>query len=98
MEETAQKIKNFLDADKRLVSYPAKRKSRMWALRYLAEKMEPERIYTEKELAELLNGWHTFGDPATLRRELYDYRFIGRDLSGRGYWLEREQPSPEEWE
>lgn len=98
MDEIELKIKNFLDGDKRLISFPAKRKMRMWALVYLAGKLEPEKVYTEKELGELLNRWHTFGDPATLRRELFDSRFLGRDLSGRGYWLEKEQPSAEQWE
>ena len=98
MDEVELKIKNFLDGENRLSTFPAKRKMKMWALAYLAGKLEPERVYTEKELGELLSRWHTFGDPASLRRELFDYRFVDRDLSGRGYWLRKEQPSAEEWE
>ena len=44
----------------------------------------------------LLNQWHTFEDPATLRRELYQHRFLGRQPSGAAYWLEPQQPTLEE--
>lgn len=89
-------IKNFLDEDNRLISFPAKRKMKMFALCYLATKFEPRKRYTEKEFNEILNGWHTFGDPATLRRELYNNRFIDRENSGQAYWLEEKQPNFEE--
>ena len=54
----------------------------------LAQKFEPGKIYTEKQVNVLLNQWHTFEDPATLRRELYQHRFLGRQPSGAAYWLE----------
>lgn len=98
MERIQGELKSFLDGEKRLHTFPAKRKRKMWALAYLAGKLEPGRVYTEKELGEALSRWHTFGDPATLRRELFDYGFVGRDAAGRGYWLEEEEPSAGEWE
>ncbi|MDE7212804.1 MAG: DUF2087 domain-containing protein, partial [Lachnospiraceae bacterium] len=78
-------LKNFLDADGRLIQFPAKRKMKLEALAYLAEKFEAGRKYTEKEVNELLLSWHTFHDPATLRRELYNARFLGRDAGGALY-------------
>ena len=96
MEKTQGELKSFLDGEKRLHTFPAKRKRKLWALAYLAEKLEPGRVYTEKELGEELSRWHTFGDPATLRREMFDYGFLGRDPAGRGYWLEEKQPLVEE--
>ena len=89
-------IKNFLDENGRLKSFPAKRAKKIPALVYLAGKFEPGRSYTEREVNDLLDQWHTFHDPATLRRELYDYRFIDREPSGRTYWLEPQQPTEEE--
>lgn len=91
-------LSNFLDADNRLVRFPAKRKMKLQALFYLASKFEQGRTYTEKEVNELLNRWHTFGDPATLRRELYNLRFLDREPSGAAYWLEPVQPVLEELE
>ena len=60
-------LKNFLNEEGQLKAFPAKRKMKVEALFYLAEKFEAGREYTEKEVNALLNQWHTFGDPATLR-------------------------------
>ena len=60
------------------------------ALAYLAEKFQSGRDYSEREVNELLLQWHTFGDPATLRRELYDRGFMDRDPYGRSYRLAEE--------
>ncbi|MCL2057249.1 MAG: DUF2087 domain-containing protein, partial [Oscillospiraceae bacterium] len=63
------------------------------ALFYLAAKFEPGKRYTEKEINETLNNWHTFGDPAMLRRDLYNGYFLGRKKDGSEYWLEEQQPA-----
>lgn len=70
-----------------MTKFPSKRPMQTEALRYLAEKFETDREYAEREVNELLLQWHTFGDPATLRRELYDRRFLDRDPYGRSYRL-----------
>lgn len=89
-------LKSFLDAQGRLTAFPAKRKRKLWALFYLAEKFQPDTVYTEQQVNELLLSWHTFADPATLRRELYDYHFLDRSPDGREYRLSAEQPSLED--
>ncbi len=89
-------LKSFLDGEGRLTSYPSKRKMKLYALLYLAERFDSSRTYTEKEVNVLLNEWHTFGDPATLRRELFTHRFLSRDDYGREYRLEEHQPTIEE--
>ncbi len=91
-------IKSFLDGEGRLMAYPAKRKMKLYALIYLSSKIEKNRVYSERELNALLNEWHTFGDPATLRRELYNHRFIDRNADGSEYRLEEIQPTFEELE
>lgn len=92
------RLKGFLNGDGQLTSFPAKRKAKLHALLYLSTKFQPGVIYTEKEVGALLNGWHTFEDPATLRRELYDYGFLARDPNGSSYRLEDTQPTVEELE
>ena len=82
----------FLDSQGQLKVFPAKRKKKLSALAYLAGKFEQGKIYTEREVNELLNQWHLFGDPATLRRELYNNRFLDREADGSRYWLEDPQP------
>ena len=91
-------LRNFLDDELRLKAYPTKRKLKDASLYYLASKFEPKKEYTEKEVNELLNRWHTFEDAALLRRELYDLRFLGREINGSKYWMETEQPAFPEFE
>ena len=52
-------LKNFLDGENRLKAFPSKRKLQLCAVRYLAEKFEPGRIYTEGEVNGILNRWHS---------------------------------------
>lgn len=80
-------LRNFLDGQGRLTAFPAKRKMKIYALFYLAGKFEAGRDYTERQINEVLYDWHTFADPATLRRELYDYRFLDRSMDGKVYRL-----------
>lgn len=86
------KLKGVLDERGRLTQFPAKRKKKLYALCLLASQFEPGRVYTEREVNDLLNEWTTFGDPATLRRELFDYWFLYREKDGSGYRLEEPQP------
>lgn len=86
-------LKNFLDSQGRLTALPAKRKRKLYALRYLAGKFQPGICYTEREINEILDRYTTFLDPATLRRELYQNHFLGREANGGAYWLEERQPT-----
>lgn len=85
MTDYALLLKSFLDPDGKLKQFPAKRKMKIIALFYLAEKIEADRDYTEQEINEILLSWHTFHDPATLRREMYDYHLLDRTRDGRIY-------------
>ena len=78
-------LDSFLDAEGRLTRFPAKQKMQLEALCYLAEKLEPGRVYTEPEINDILNEWHTFRDPATLRRGLYNAYLLNRSDDGRQY-------------
>lgn len=89
-------LTNLLDADGKLTAFPAKRKMKIYALLYLSDKFESSREYTEREVNDILLEWHTFADPATLRRELFDYRFLDRSPDGRSYRLGENPPTLEE--
>jgi len=88
-------LRNFLDANGKLTAFPAKRKMKIYALLYLAQKIPTDADFTEREMNDILLAWHTFADPATLRRELYDYRFLDRSRDGKVYRLAEKQPTPE---
>ena len=89
-------LRNFLDATGKLTAFPAKRKMKLYALLYLAQKNPADTDFTEREINDILLDWHTFADPATLRRELYDYRFLDRSRDGKVYRLAEKQPTPED--
>ncbi len=90
--ERGDRLKNFLDAEARLKSWPARDSLRQVALEQLAERFEVGESYTEKEVNEMLNRLHCFNDPALLRRELYQRRLLDRTLDGSSYW--RPAPAP----
>lgn len=89
-------LRNFLDTDGKLIAFPAKRKMKIYALFYLAEKFEAGREYSEREVNDLLLDWHTFADPATLRRELFVCQFLDRSPDGRVYRLGATPPNMED--
>ena len=89
-------LRNFLDGSGKLTAFPAKRKMKLYALLYLAQKIPADTDFTERELGDILLNWHTFADPATLRRELYDYHFLDRSRDGKVYRLAEKQPTPED--
>ena len=95
MNRIAGAIRTHLDGNGRLVRYPAKRKQQIYAAFYLAEKFNTDELYTEKEVNALLEEWHVFHDPCTLRRDLCDLGFLGRERDGSRYWIEKTQPTPE---
>ena len=89
-------LRNFLNESGKLTAFPAKRKMKLYALLYLAQKIPADTDFTERKLGDILLDWHTFVDPATLRRELYDYHFLDRSRDGKVYRLAEKQPTPEE--
>ena len=96
MMELTHILRNFLDATGKLTAFPAKRKMKIYCLFYLAQKFKAEKDYTEQEINNVLLDWHTFADPATLRRELYDYHFLDRSRDGKVYHIADKQPTLEE--
>ena len=78
MEEKISELLPFLNERGQLTALPAKHKKKLMALWYLAGKLEAGRQYTEPEINDLLDGWTTFHDPATLRRELYNKHLLSR--------------------
>ena len=91
-----ENIKGYIDVDGRVTQMPSKRKKKIYVLSYLADRIPEEQEFTEQEFSELLNRLHTFGDAATLRREMYDYFLINRDQDGSLYTVNRDRLSAEE--
>ncbi len=87
-ETQPQELRRFLDRSGKLNMWPpAKQRDKLFILEYLAAFFEQGRVYTEKEVNELLILHSTFKDSAVLRRALYEYRFMNRTRDGSQYWL-----------
>lgn len=93
MDEIIKELKSFLNEDMQLTALPAKHKKQLVAFYYLATKIDAKQKYTEMQINEVLNRWAIFGDPATLRREMYNKRLLNRTNDCTSYWKEENIPS-----
>lgn len=73
--------------------WPSRRRraDQLCALAYLAEKLPQDSDLSEAEVNAILKQWHTFGDWALLRRELFECGFVTRTNDCRVY---RRLPQP----
>jgi len=81
-------LNTFTTPDGQIKAFPAQRKKMESILRYVLKSFKPGVVYTEKEVNELLAGYHE--DYTTLRRELIEYRMLAREGGGGNYWLVEE--------
>ena len=92
MEKSIQiynkKLENYYDSDGKLMQYPSKRPMRIMVLIRIIEQMDANRKYTEKEINEMIKLHIAFGDIELIRREMYQYKLLGRLRDGSEYWVE----------
>lgn len=79
-------LRRFLDREARVTTWPAKRKDQQAVLDYLIAKFSLGQDYTEAQVNDLLNAWHTYNDPAYLRRSLVSVGLFQRTPDGARYW------------
>ncbi len=87
MEKTVR-IGQFLDGEGRIIQLPKKHGARVAVLSYLAEKFSSNTEYNERQVNDICDSWHTFGDFCLLRRELVDNGLLGREPNGSRYCRE----------
>jgi hypothetical protein len=76
-DRAAKTLKCF-DFSSRLVRWPPKLSQQRLALWVLWTRFDARRTYAEAEVNRVLKAWHTYGDHATLRRELINHQFMTR--------------------
>ncbi|MDO4460205.1 MAG: DUF2087 domain-containing protein [Clostridia bacterium] len=89
-------LKGCLNEEGKLTVLPSKRRKKLAALVWVSEQIPEGKEFTEKEFNDFLRTLHTFGDPATLRRELFDYFLINREANGSSYSVNPEKPNLED--
>ena len=77
-------IGDYTRKDGSLKTIPAQRKKLEAVLRYVVRAFKVDRRYTEKQVNEILGGYHE--DTASLRRELVGFGLMKREGGGREYW------------
>jgi hypothetical protein len=70
---------------KKILHLPAKLKKSEVIIRWLATLFEPERMYTEREVNEVLKAVYA-EDFVSLRRDLVDLGYLRRERGGGKYW------------
>ncbi len=78
-------LHSFVGADGRLKAWPVKRSRQLMFLELVAGRIKPEMVYTESRFNTVLNCYHSFNDPALLRRELLELGLIARNADGSDY-------------
>ncbi|MEO6410052.1 MAG: DUF2087 domain-containing protein [Burkholderiaceae bacterium] len=78
LSDNARRTLMQFDAEGRLVRWPAKFTIQRMAMWPLWTRFESKRVYSEREVNAILRDANTFGDHATLRRELVDHGLLTR--------------------
>ena len=81
-------LRGYLDDEGLITRLPGKKQKKKLDLliAFLASKFQPDTTYNEVQVNEILNHYHSFNDPATLRRLLIGTSHLGRSVDGREYW------------
>ncbi|MDE5746226.1 MAG: DUF2087 domain-containing protein, partial [Acetatifactor sp.] len=77
-----EKLKRYCDSEDKLTQYPSKKPLRILALIRIVQKFDATRKYTEKEVNQIIRDSITFSDIELIRREMFQYRLIGRLKDG----------------
>jgi hypothetical protein len=93
--QLVEKVARHFDEEGRLVRWPSKAPHLKLCLWVLWARIPSGRVLTEREINELLNRWHLFGDHAVLRRALFEAGLVDRTQDGRQYRRIEQKPPVE---
>ena len=85
LSDNARKALMQFDSRGRLLRWPTKFSVQKLAMWVLWTHFDGRRVYTEREVNELLKAANVFDDHATLRRELIDHQLMSRQSDGSQY-------------
>ena len=72
-----------------VIRWPRKKEEKLAVLDYLITKFKAGVEYKEIQVNMILKKWHSFGDHALLRRELYDNFYMDRNPEKGIYWVQK---------
>lgn len=94
-EKRLARVLRCFGEDGRLMRWPAKREDQIVALWGLWSKLPSRVDLTERQISDVIQGLHDFGDYALLRRELAMSGMVTRTIDGRLYRRIEQAPPPE---
>jgi hypothetical protein len=95
LSTAADRVLRLFDAQGRLARWPAKRREQVLALWCLWMPFDGKRRYSEREVNEVINAHHDFGDHCLLRRELVEIDLLVRTPGGEQYRKVAARPDEE---
>lgn len=91
----ADRTLRVFDGQQRLLRWPPKRAEQVLALWCLWMAFDGKRRYSEREVNEVINRHHAFGDHCLLRRELVEAKLLARTPGGEQYRKVAARPDEE---
>jgi hypothetical protein len=85
LDPAADRVLRQFDLQGRLLRWPSRRVEQVLALWVLWMPFDGKRRYTEREVNEVINARHAFGDHCLLRRELVELKLLTRTPGGAEY-------------
>jgi hypothetical protein len=95
LSPAADRTLRVFDAQGRLLRWPHKRAEQELALWCLWMPFDGKRRYSEREVNQILNAHHAFGDHCLLRRELVVMNLLARTPGGTEYRKVAARPNEE---
>lgn len=89
------KVARCFDASGSLQRWPSKLSEQRLGLWVLWSRIDGGATMTEKQINQVLNAHHHFGDHALLRRDMVELGLLTRTRDGREYRRVERQPPPE---
>ena len=89
-----QALRHF-DAQGRMTTWPSRTTIQHLCLRALWSRLPQRESMTERQISANLTRWHLFGDPAILRRTLWELKLISRSPDCQDYRRIDQPPTPE---
>jgi hypothetical protein len=94
-EGKVDKVARYFGAAGRLQQWPSRQAHGVLCLWVLWSRLPRGADFTEAEIGEVLDAWHTFGYRALLRRALVDHGLVDRTVDGGRYTRIELAPPPE---
>mgnify|MGYP001339855877 CR=1 FL=1 len=79
-------MNNLINDFESIIRWPKKRTEQDFIIKWLSSKFDFKKNYSEKEINNIINNYHSFNDTCLLRRELISKNYLHRKNDGSEYW------------